>query len=113
MIWLDLLAVGIILGAALAESKREFGATFLDMLALLAAVKLAKLAAPALAQAVVVLGAPDDNRALALSVTSLLLGGMLLALAKLLQDAALLTFDSLDTAAGAIFGVISGSRWRT
>lgn len=108
MIWLDLLAAGIILGAVFAESKRQFSAAFFDMLALLAAVKLAKLIAPGLAHAVVLLRAPDDNQALALSVLSLVFGGALVALANFLKDLALLTLDAFDTIAGAIFGFVSG-----
>jgi len=108
MIWLDLLAVAIILGAVFAESKRAFGATLFDMVAILAAVKLAKLAGPALANMATVLAAPDDNEALAITLMFMVFAGSLLTLSHFLQEAALLTLDGLDDIVGPIFGLVSG-----
>jgi len=108
MIWLDLLAVAIVIGAAFAESKRQFGSTLLDMLALLAATQLAKLLGPRLGSAVTLLSAPDDNRALAMAVLFVLFGGFLLTLAKLTQGAMLLSLEAFDGITGAICGLVSG-----
>lgn len=108
MIWLDLLAVAIIIGAAFAESKRAFGAALFDMLAILAAVQLAKLAGPALASRATVLAAADDNEALAMTLMFLVFAGSLLTLAHFLQDMTLLTLDSFDDIVGAVFGFVSG-----
>lgn len=108
MIWLTLLAAAIIFGAAFAESKRQFGSALFDMGAILLSVNLAKLAAPGLAGAVTLLGAPDNNRALALALLFVAFAGALLMLAKFLQDLALLTLDSLDPIVGAVFGFVCG-----
>ena len=109
MIWLDLLAVGIVVGAVLAESKRQFGATLFDMIAVLGSVKLARLAGPLLAHQLTVLRAPDDNQALAIVVMLVVAGGVLLVLAKLVQDYVPLTLEGFDSAVGAICGFAAGT----
>jgi len=108
MIWIDLLAVAIILGAAFVESKRQLGSTLFDMLALIASAKVAGLIAPGLARSIALTGSPDHNRAIALAVMFLIVAAVLLVLAKLVQDATQLTMDALDSAAGILFGLVSG-----
>jgi uncharacterized membrane protein required for colicin V production len=108
MIWIDLLAVAIVLGAALFESRRQLGSTLFDMLALLASAKLAGLLSPRLAHSLALTSSPDYNRAIALALLFVIIAAVLLLLAKLIQDAAELSMDALDSAAGVLFGLVSG-----
>jgi len=108
MIWIDLLAVAILVAVIVVESKRQLGSTLFDMVAVLASVHLAKLVGPSFAHAVYVFRAPDDNQAFGIALAFVLFAAGLLVLAKLVQDQALLTIDAFDTIAGAIFGFASG-----
>jgi uncharacterized membrane protein required for colicin V production len=108
MIWLDLLAVFIIIGAALGESTRQFGIALFDMLAVLAAMYLAKLIGPALAGAVTLLAVPAHNQALAKALVFVIVGAVLLVLAKLGSDVAPITLDTFDSVAGGLAGLVSG-----
>ncbi|HUT74186.1 MAG TPA: CvpA family protein [Armatimonadota bacterium] len=108
MIWLDLLVVTIILGAAVAQSRRQFGSTLLDLMAVLGAVGLARLVGPRLARAAAILPAGDNNQALATAVMFVICAVSLLVLAELFQNQVLLTLESFDSVVGAVLGFASG-----
>jgi uncharacterized membrane protein required for colicin V production len=108
MIWIDLLAIVIIIAAAYVESERQFGSSFFDMVAILASLHLAKLLGPVFAHAIHVFSAADNNQAFGIALLFVVFAAPLLVLAKFVQDQALLTIDAFDAVAGAIFGLVSG-----
>jgi uncharacterized membrane protein required for colicin V production len=108
MIWLDLLAATIILGVAFAQSRRQFGSTLLDLMAVLGAVGLARLVGPMLARAAAILPAWDNNEALAIAIMFVICAASLLALAELFQNQVLVTLESFDSVVGAVLGFASG-----
>lgn len=108
MIWLDLVAIIIILGVAVGESTRQFGIALFDMLAVLAALGLAKLTGPALAGAATMLAVPAHNKALATALMFVTCSAVLLVLAKLASNAAPIALETFDSIAGGLAGFVSG-----
>lgn len=108
MIWIDLVAVVVILAALYVESERQLGSALFDLVAILASVYFAKLAGPSFAHAVHVFSAADDNQAFGVALTFVFFAAGLLVLAKFVQDQALLTLEPFDAVVGAVLGFVSG-----
>ncbi len=108
MSWVDLLAAGIIIGIAFAESKRGFGLALFDLVGALLAMKISLALAPVLAKSAPLGFQGEDGTAFWLMALFVVLGALVLLGSKMIYQTTLLSLDVMDPTVGAILGIGTG-----
>ncbi|MDO8683059.1 MAG: CvpA family protein, partial [Armatimonadota bacterium] len=87
------------------EAKRGFGRAILDFAALLVACRVASALIPTLSHSIKLAAKTHTNEAYIYAISFIVIGAILLFVAKLIYDTTLISADTFDLPLGAIFGV--------
>ena len=108
MIWIDVVALLMIVTIAWLESVRGFGHALFDLVGALIALRVAIFLSAPLADAAPVMQPPAQAEAFWLATIFLILIALTIIATKFIYDSTLLSLDVLDPVVGALCGLASG-----
>lgn len=108
MIWIDIVAVLIIVVVAWAESVRGFGRAIFDFVGGLIALKISTFLAPRLAEVAPMLHPQAYAEAFWIGALFLVMAVLVVVACKFVYESTLLSLDVLDPIVGGLLGIGSG-----